>query len=322
MNLMLIVAGFGLGMAVLLVLASHYYGRAFMAKRTAAFMGRVAEMGPGGGGLLDIRMETLAKTERMRVFLRDMPFVPQLALMIEQSGVRITVARFFVETSVCVVAVFTAFLFMQFRAPVAALMGLLSIGLGPARLIIARQRRALAFEAQLPQSVELIALYLRAGRSLSQAFVAATEEMGPPAGEEFKVAAEEYRLGRPLDHSLKRLADRFPDSIGFRLFAIAAAVLTQTGGNLVEVLDRIKKTLEAGITYGLRLQAMTSEARMSAKVLATTPGIFMFLVALRTEDYFDLFLHNRFGRILLVVFLTLWLSGIFWVRSLIKSKMA
>lgn len=322
MNPWIFIPLFGLAMAVFLALAAHFWGRSYLAKRTLAFMGRIGDPEGGGHGNLDnIRAETLAGSQRMRIFLQDMPFVPQAALAIEQSGVKITVARLIVEMVVLSLVCSAGLLVMGIQTSMALLIGLVSAALAPLRLIIARRRRAIAFEAQLPQSVELIALYLRAGRSLSQAFVSATEEMGPPAGEEFKIAAEEYRLGRPLDQALKRLADRFPDSIGFRLFSIAAAVLTQTGGNLVEVLDRIRKTLEAGVTYGLRLNAMTAEARTSAKLLGVLPGVFACVISLRNKEYFDLFLHNHTGRVLSVIFFVLWATGVLWVRTLIKSKM-
>ena len=108
--------------------------------------------------------------------------------------------------------------------------------------------------------------------------------------------------------------------MGFRLFSIAVSVLGQTGGNLVEVLERIKKTLDAGVTYGLRLKALTGESRTSAWILGILPGVFMVIAATLNPEYFSGFFQTQLGRTLFGVFLGLWLAGILWIRRLMQSK--
>ena len=318
-----IVIFFGAGITACLGISAYFYSRSNSARRSAAFLDRVS------GGLeaqsdlveLDDKPSRLSKNKSIQKMLRDAPFAAEAAALLDQSGLPTTVAGLLVQMAgfFLVIMVFALVLGLEVAAAFFIGAGMASM---PVLFVIrARQRRSIAFEAQLPQALELIGLYLRSGRSLPQAFIGATEEITPPAAEEFMSAAEEYRLGRPLDVSLKRLAMKYPTSLGFRLFAIAVSVLGQTGGNLVEVLERIKKTLDAGVTYGLRLKALTGESRMSAWILGILPGFFLLLTAALNPVYFNAFFNFTMGRLLFGIFLFFWGMGILWIRNLMNSKL-
>jgi tight adherence protein B len=119
---------------------------------------------------------------------------------------------------------------------------------------------------------------------------------------------------------LKGLAVKYESLVGIRLFAVAVSVLGQTGGNLVEVLDRIKKTLDAGITFTLKLRSMTGEARTSANILGAVPGLFMGVTGLFTPEYFNNFFETPLGLVLFAMFLVFWISGLVWVRMMMTAK--
>jgi Flp pilus assembly protein TadB len=97
-------------------------------------------------------------------------------------------------------------------------------------------------------------------------------------------------------------------------------VLGQTGGNLVEVLERIKKTLDAGIAYTLKLRASTGEARTSANILGVVPGLFMAITGILNPVYFNAFFETTPGLVLFSLFLFFWISGLVWVRAMMQSK--
>ena len=311
---------FSITISSFLGFAAYFYSRSMMARRSAVFLKRMDTSEAHASQMLGFRATRLARSMRIQSLLRDVPFVQDLADLLEQSGLSTSVAMLLTQM-VAAAAGLVLFTVMLGRSASAAfLLGLVGAVLPVIYVLRMRTLRAIKFELQLPQALELIALYLRSGRSLPQAFIGATEELLPPAAEEFTACAEEYRLGRPLEQALVGLATKYPSSMGFRLFAIAVSVLGQTGGNLVEVLERIKKTLDAGVTYGLRLKAVTGESRLSALILGGLPGIFMAGQAYLNEAYFPLFLNSGTGRILLFLFLILWAGGIFWIRTLIQSK--
>jgi tight adherence protein B len=322
MNLLTMIACFAVSIAGCLVAYMHYHQRVTSARRSALFLDRVGQ-GSDGDELaaLDDKPQRYAKARWLQNLLRDMPFVNELAEFIDASGTRLTVAMLLTRMVLC--ASGAAFVGFFFHRPSFAIFMLALVGGGiPYGMVWqAGLKRAAAFEAQLPQALELISLYLRSGRSLPQAFVGAIEEMQAPASEEFLACAEEYRLGRPLEAALRKLAQRYIKSSGFRLFTISVAVLGQTGGNLVEVLERIKRTLDSNIAYGLKLSSMTSESRMSARILGALPGLFMLAAAVMIPDYFGAFTETSLGRILLAVFFFLWFSGLVWIRNLMSSQL-
>lgn len=312
---------FGIGISAFLGIGVYFYGQANLAKKNALLLTRVGS-GEVAVAEADVGLKPtrLAQRHRLQQLLKDAPLVPALAELLERSGLETTVATLMGRMGG--IALVTCVSAMAFGTDVvgALMMGILTSVVPVGQVMYQANKRAAAFEAQLPHALELINLYLRSGRSLPQAFVAATEELQAPIAEEFRSAAEEYRLGRPLDSALRKLAAKYPASLGFRLFTIAVTVLGQTGGNLVEVLERIRKTLDASVTYGLRLRSLTGETRMSAWILGITPGFFMLISGFLNPAYFGLFFSTTLGHWLFGLMLTLWAAGLFWIRILMRSQ--
>lgn len=315
---------FGLGMAAFLGCAVYFYGQGVAARNSALLLSRLANSDGGGGGgdlqFLELDPKRLAKSPALQKFLQDFPFIQSLAQLLVKSGRKTTVAQMLSIMCACASSIAIVAFFLGCNGAASIFLGLV-VGSFPtfyyAHLGV---KRATAFEAQLPQVMEMLSLYLRSGRSLPQAFMATAEEIPVPASEEFAVCAEEYRLGKPLDVAFKSLAIKYPGLLGVRLFATAISVLGQAGGNLVEVLERIKNTLDASLSYALKLRSMTGEARTSAYILGATPGFFMAATGLLNPEYFNSFFNNSFGLFLFGMFCFFWGSGILWVRALMQTK--
>lgn len=143
----------------------------------------------------------LAATPSGQRTLENIPFSFAIASLIMQSGLRLTVVDFIRQgaAGACIGAVAGFFLSMG-PAGVASL-ALCGCSAPLLRVVFARGVRHSEFEKQLPQALELLILFLRAGRTLPQSFVAASEKLPAPIGEEFSVCAEEYRMGRTLEDS-------------------------------------------------------------------------------------------------------------------------
>lgn len=313
---------FGGSIILFLALAVHFYGKSMAARNSAMILSRVMPAMVVSDDLYSraIAPERLARSPRVQAMLVGTPMVPALAGLLEAAGARKTVAQLLVTMGGFGGAIGATAAAVGCSLPACGFLGCVSI-VGP--IFYYQRKRAeriAAFEAQLPQMMEMLTLYLRTGRSLPQAFSAVAEEIPAPANEELAMCAEEYRLGRPLAQALKGLAQKYPEALGLKLFAIAISVLGQTGGNLVEVLERIKRTLDASITYVLKLRALTGEARTSASILGALPGVFMVITALGNPEYFNLFFNNGIGIVLLMVFCLFWLAGVVWLRVIMSSR--
>ncbi|HTM20590.1 MAG TPA: type II secretion system F family protein [Kofleriaceae bacterium] len=183
---------------------------------------------------------------------------------------------------------------------------------------MARARRLAQCDEQMPQALEIMALALRAGHALPSALRLAGEESPAPLCHELRRAADEHALGRPIVDVLAGLGRRLPGCEAVNTFVVAVAVLQETGGNLIGVIDRIVENARARASYQARLRALTAEGRQSAKLLAMLPGAFAVLAMMSDKSYGNMLLHDGGGRLIALCALGLWGLGILWTRRLVR----
>jgi tight adherence protein B len=179
-------------------------------------------------------------------------------------------------------------------------------------------RRIARCDAQMPQALDVIALALRAGHALPGALALAADEVAAPLGHELRRACDEHQLGRPLGEVIAGMAARLPGAPTVEAFVVADAVLQETGGNLIEVIERIAETARARAAYRARLRALTAEGRQSARLLAGLPGAFLVLALVSDPGYAGALLTDRGGRTILALAVGLWVIGVAWTRRLVR----
>jgi len=182
----------------------------------------------------------------------------------------------------------------------------------------ARARRLAQCDEQMPQALEIMALALRAGHALPGALALAAQEAPAPLCHELRRAHDEHGLGRPIAEVLAAMGERLPGCVAIETFVVAVAVLQETGGNLIHVIDRIVENARARSGYQVRLRALTAEGRQSARMLALLPLGFFVLAFAGDRNYMGVLLHDSGGRMILFVAIALWLGGIAWTRRLVR----
>jgi len=182
----------------------------------------------------------------------------------------------------------------------------------------ARARRLAQCDEQMPQALEIMGLALRAGHALPGALRLAADEVPAPLCHELRRAADEHALGRPVGAVIAGLARRLPGCAAVATFAVAVAVLEETGGNLVAVVERIVEAARARVAYQARLRALTAEGRQSARLLAFLPAAFALAAMITDPSYGRTLLGSPGGRVVLVVAVALWAVGLLWIRRLVR----
>ena len=200
------------------------------------------------------------------------------------------------------------------------LLGLL-LGIGGTSLYHRHRatKRTNAFNALLPDALQLIIGSLRAGFSLSQAVDAMVRELPDPIASEFGRAVGETRLGVDLEDALDRLAARVGNK-DLSWAVVAIRVQREVGGNLAEVLSNTVETIRDRESVRRHVQALSAEGRMSAWVLLGLPlvlGVFMF--SFRSEYVRPLYTHPV-GILMSFVGVTLVALGGFWLSRLVKIE--
>lgn len=119
----------------------------------------------------------------------------------------------------------------------------------------------------LPQSIDAITRAARAGVPVSNAFSMVAQNLSGPLAREFEQIDHWLRLGVPLRQVMQASANRVPLN-EYRFFAVILIINMEAGGRLGETLDRLSATLRERQELFLKIQAKTSEARASAKIVA------------------------------------------------------
>ncbi|MFK0093496.1 type II secretion system F family protein [Pseudomonas sp. NPDC090592] len=119
----------------------------------------------------------------------------------------------------------------------------------------------------LPQAIDAITRAARAGVPVSNAFSLVAQNLSGPLAHEFVQIDNWLRLGVPLRQVMQESANRVPLN-EYRFFAVILIINMEAGGRLGETLDRLSATLRERQELFLKIQAKTSEARASAKIVA------------------------------------------------------
>jgi tight adherence protein B len=217
-----------------------------------------------------------------------------------------------------------------------ALSGLLAVSLAPSlavglifAVVVAvgpvvvvrqlRKRRLKAFEAQLPDTLNLLAGSLRAGYSFLQGLEAVVRETSDPMGRELRRVLAEARLGRPLDDALGDVAVRM-ESKDFDWSVMAIRIQREVGGNLAELLQTVAETMVARSRLRGEVRALTAEGRISGIIMGLLPvglGLFMFTAS---PDYIDDLFSSVVGWSMVVGSAVMAAAGFAWIQKIIKIE--
>ena len=183
---------------------------------------------------------------------------------------------------VTAVAFVIGFIFPAFRTlPALAIFFLLG-ALLPRMYLKRRQAKRLKdFDAQLPDTITLLANSLRAGSSFLQGIELVMRESTPPLSEEFERVVREMSLGQSLHAALDNLVRRVA-SEDLELMVTAINIQSQVGGNLATVLDAIAFTIRERMRIKGEINTLTAMGRYSGYVLTALPvglGAILFLIS-------------------------------------------
>ncbi len=283
------------------------------------------------------RLGSYVQVEQERTGLRRIPllrrFVAQAESVAEQRGVLANIEKALEQANLplrpgeaiagaIALAILLGLIFFLLSGAnlltgvIAAAMTLLTAG---AAVNFIANRERTRFEAQLPDTLNLISTSLRAGYSLLQAVEAVASEAPQPTSREFSRALTETRLGRPPVEALKDVSDRM-GSTDFEWAVLAISIQREVGGNLAEVLQTASETMLHRNRLRREMKALTAEGRISAIVLGSLP-FFLFLFLWTTNrDYLQPLLDSLGGIIAMVGATTLLLAGIFWLTRIVKVE--
>ncbi len=250
--------------------------------------------------------------------LSPLAFVNKLDLTISQADMRITVSRLL---SFCLFAGFMAGLaaYTGLNAPLAFLVSLLAAAMPILHVTRKRRKRLLKFNAQLPDTLDLLSRSLAVGHAFSESLHQVASEMPEPIANEFRITFEEQKLGLSTKAALDRLTERVP-LLDLRLCVTAMHIQRETGGNLAEILEKVSQTIRERFKLMEDFRTMTTSARGSAWILCGLPFGILFLLTALNPGYMGTFLRDQRGHYILAAAALLQLMGMITIKKILNIK--
>lgn len=279
----------------------------------------IEEVQPVGGDRTTILKERVARSTVVERFAQKLPWSQTASRLIKQAG------RDWSFGSVSAVSLIAGLVTYW----VVSLLNsniLISAGLGVAVclapyvfLYILREVRFKKFGDLLPEAVDLMSRGLRAGHSIQAVLEMVGDEIADPVGIEFRALHKEQTLGLPIRDAIMGLVDRIPLD-DMRFLATAILLQKESGGNLVQILDKTSAVIRERARLRGQLQIYTAQGRITGWILCAAPFIIFGILNLVNHDYEKSLFSDPFGLKMVYFGLGLMVIGILAIRKIIDIK--
>ncbi len=265
------------------------------------------------------RRTRLSRFPALNRWLQRQPASYRLVALFEEAGLSTLIGEFLIFVCVCVIA---AFLLLQpiTHRPLFSLILAVLAGTLPLFYVLRKRRQRMErFAELLPDSLSLIANSLRAGQGFTAAMELVAEEMPEPVKKEFSRTLGELRLGIPLHDALRGMTLRVPTP-DLHLFVNAVLLQREVGGNLAEFLNTLEQTIRDRFRIQRELVTMTSQARLSGKIVGVMPLFIVGILAVLNPDYLPVLIEDDIGHIFIFWGLLLQLIGVLTIRKMTRIE--
>ena len=181
------------------------------------------------------------------------------------------------------------------------------------------EQRKMQFLQQFPDAIDMMIRGVKAGLNIGRIMKLVSLESKDPVATEYRIISQKFDLGVEPEKVLLEAADRI-DIEEFRFLVVALVLQMENGGVLGDILANLAGIVRKRLELGLKLKAMSAEARMSAIVLSVLPFIFAGIMALVNPDHLKEFVKPGCGQTLLKIGIVLFSMGTFFMIRATKIK--
>ena len=162
------------------------------------------------------------------------------------------------------------------------------------------RRTEVIFERQFLDALGLASQSLRAGHPLTGAFKLIADEIGPPIGVMFADMCQRQALGLDLEDAIREVSET-SDSHDMRIFATSVAIQLRSGGNLVEMMERLSVVIRDRMRLTRRVRVLTAQTQFSKRVLLALPLFVFAAIMWLNPGYIRPLLDTPKGNVLLAI---------------------
>ncbi|CAK2824808.1 tight adherence protein B [Vibrio crassostreae] len=174
------------------------------------------------------------------------------------------------------------------------------------------------FKDNFPDALNILSGALSSGQSIVHAFEYVGTQLDNEVGKEFKKMSERLLIGEDPDDVLARSASTFP-YVEYFFFASTIRINLSRGGQLKNVINRINRIMFEARAIEKKKNALTSEARSSAKIIAALPVIFMFILNFTSPENYQFVMFEEGGKPIFYYVLISEMIGFFLIYMILRS---
>jgi tight adherence protein B len=256
---------------------------------------------------------------RLYGILVRMGIAHRLRKLIVQANSQSTPAELFLRCmGICSVSFLLIPMFnipVVFGIPLAILLGGTPLGI----LKFQRSRRIKAFDKGLPDAIDIMGRALKAGHSVASAIEVVAEQAPQPISDEFATVSQEQSLGIPFRESLMNFSGRV-ESQDLQFLITAMLVQKETGGNLIDILDRTSHVIRERIRIHGEVQVKTAQGRLTGWILTALPVIMGTLINFMNPGFEKPLFYDPLGKMFLYCGCGMLVVGSLVVRKIVDIK--
>jgi tight adherence protein B len=250
--------------------------------------------------------------------LQKYPVSEMLETRIIQANSKMTPAKLLITMLIlAIVGVAAISLFIHilaFQILAGCVLGYIPFGY----LSFKRSRRINAFNAALPDAIDMMGRALRAGHSMTASISIVAEQSVEPVRSEFSEVFKQQNFGLPIRDALGQMLEHVP-SQDLRVLVTGILVQKDTGGNLAEILDRTANTIRERLKIQGEIRTHTAQGRMTGYILCALPIVMLVVINLINPGYSNMLLDTDIGQKLVYIGLGLLVTGGLIIRQIING---
>jgi tight adherence protein B len=276
--------------------------------------------GAAGASKLTRRDSTVSALKGLdRALGQSSNILNPLRLMVERSGLPITVELVMVSALAAMIVTFTTVLAATSLLWFASVIAIAASVVPFIVVRIAEARRVQQFEDQFPQAIDLIASSLRAGHALTTGVLMVADEVQDPLGAEFRLLYDQQNYGMPMPEALKAFARRVP-LLDARFFITAVLTQREAGGNLAEVLDNLSNLIRERSRVKRQVRVASAHGRITGWVLSAMPPILAGVMMVVAPEHMRGFVSDPLGVRMIIAALILQVIGTVAIRRIVNVE--
>ncbi len=266
-----------------------------------------------------LRDDKLSQIPTLDRILSKFRFSQELQRTIDQAGVPLKAGALILGMlslggliSLLVLTLFHIF-------PLALVAGLVGLSLPYLYILRKKKKRTDAFESLLPEAIDMMTNALKSGFSLGASLNMVAKEIPDPLGIEFAITFEEQNLGVGLSEAMGNMQKRI-ESEDLALFTTALVIQKRTGGNLVEILEKIGSTMRERFRLKREVRIFTAQGRFSGFILILLPIAMAVAIFVINPEYLKVLLTERVGNFMLGTAILMQIAGVWIIKRIVDIR--